>query len=129
MEKVIIIVAIVAILASGLAIGLKGCGTGDGNGDGNGDQALNAITEEKKDEESQNEEVIIKVEENKIYFGEEECADVDDLIDRINKVCSQKKDIQFVFEHEYAIKSKYDEVKRTLIDLEETWGISIDYQE
>lgn len=124
MEKIIIIIVIVLILlAGGLTIGLGGFGTGDGN------QVLNANTGEMNDEGSQSEEVIIKVEENKIYCGEKECADVEDLTDRISKISSQKKDIRFVFEHEYAIKSTYDEVKQTLINLEEIWGISIDYKE
>lgn len=123
MEKIIIIVIVLILLAGGLTIGLRGFGTGDGN------QVSNANTAEKKDEESQSEEVIIKVDENKIFCGEEECADVADLTDRISKISSQKNDIRFVFEHEYAIKSTYDEVKQTLINLEETWGISIDYKE
>lgn len=128
MQKIIIIVVIVAILlAGGLTIRLGGFGTGNGSGDGN--QVLSASTEEKKDEESQIEEVVIKVEENKIYWGEEECADVGDLIDRISKISSQNKNMKYVFEQEYAIKSTYDEVKKTLINLEETLGISIDYKE
>lgn len=129
MNKIIIIVAIVAILifAGGLTIGLGGFGTGDGSGDGK--QVLDAITEEKKDTESQNEEVIIKVEENIIYFKGEECTNIEELTDKISKICYQKNDIKFVFEHEYAIKSTYDEVKQTLINLEETLGISIDYKE
>lgn len=128
MKKIIIIVVIVLLLVcGGLTIGLGGFGTGDGSGDGN--QILNAFAEQKKDEEAQDEEVIIKVEENKIYIGEEECADIEDLTDRINKISSQGKNTKYVFEHEYAIKATYDEVKRTLINLEETLGISVDYKE
>lgn len=82
MEKIIIIVVIVFILlVGGLTIGLGGFGTGDGN------PGLNAITEEKL----QNEEVIIKVEEKTIYFGEEECADIEDLTDRISEISSKKR--------------------------------------
>lgn len=128
MGKIIIVIVIVLILAvGGLTIGLGGFGTGDGSGDGN--QVLNAIAEEKNEEEQQDKEVIIRVEENKIYVGEEECADVEDLTDRICKISSQGKDTKYVFEHEYAIKATYDEVKQTLINLEETLGISIDYGE
>lgn len=130
MSKIIIpvlIIVIILVLAGGLILGKGGFGTGDGSGDGN--KVLNDITVEKKDEETQSEEVIIKVEENKIYFNDEECSNVEELTDRISKISSQKKDIRFVFEHEYAIKSTYDEVKQTLINLEETWGISIDYKE
>ena len=128
MKNVIIIVAIVFVLGCiGLTIGLNGFGTGDGSGDGN--QVLSAFAEEKKDEELQDKKVIIKVEENKIFVGEEECVDIEDLTDRVNKINSQEKDTEYIFEHEYAIKATYDEVKETLMNLEETLGISIDYGE
>ena len=138
MKNIIIIVVIVLVLACvGLTIGLGGFGTGDDSGDGN--QVLSAFEEEKQDEEpqdkdkidadSQNQEIIIRVEENKIYVGEEECAGIEDLTDRISKISSQGKDTEYVFEHEYAIKATYDEVKETLMNLEETLGISIDYGE
>ena len=122
---------VIVILAIGLIVFLlfKLGIIGFGNGSGNGNQILNLNTEENKDEETQNEEVIIKVEENKIYFGQEECADTDDLKDRINKIHSQNKDTKFIFEHENAIKSTYDEVKKILISLEETLEISVDYNE
>lgn len=128
MKNIIIIVVIVLALACvGLTIGLGGFGTGDGSGDGN--QLLSAIAEEKPREEPEDNAVIIKVEENKIYVGEEECADIEDMTDRISKISSQEKDTEYVFEHEYAIKATYDEVKKTLMNLEETLGISIDYRE
>lgn len=129
MKKVIILGAIFLVLVAGvgLRIGLGGFGTGDGSGDGN--QVLNASAEEKQDEAPQDKKVIIRVEENKIYIGEEECANIEDLIDRISKINSQGTDTEYIFEHEYAIKATYDEVKKTLMDLEETLGISIDYRE
>lgn len=128
MKNIIIIIVIVLVLACvGLTIGLGGFGTGDGSGDGN--QALSAFAKEEQSEEPRNKEVIIKVEENKIYVGEEECADIEDLTDKIIKICSQGKNAEYVFEHEYAIKATYDEVKETLMNLEETLGISIDYRE
>lgn len=128
MKKMIIIVMIVLILGyGGLTIGLGGFGTGDGSGDGK--QVLNAFAEEKKNEEPQHKEVIIKVEENKIFVDGEECADIQDLTDRISKISSREKETKYVFEHEYAIKATYDEVRQILINLEETLGISIDYRE
>lgn len=128
MQKIIIIVVIVLILASvGLGIGLGGFGTGDGNGDGN--QVLNAFAVDKQGEELQDNKVIIRVEENKIYFGEEVCTDVEDLTDRISKINAQEKNSKYIFEHENAIKATYDEVKKILVNLEETLDISIDYRE
>jgi biopolymer transport protein ExbD len=128
MKNIIIIVVIVLVLAcAGLTIGLGGFGTGNGSGEGN--QVLNSFAEEKQDEEPQDKEVIIKVEENKIYVGEEECVDIEDLTDKISKINSQGKDTVYIFEHEYAIKATYDAVKETLMNLEETLGISIDYGE
>lgn len=128
MKNIIIIVVIVLALACvGLTIGVGGFGTRDGSGDGN--QILSTYAEEKQREEPENNTVIIKVEENKIYIGEEECADIEDMTDRISKISSQEKDTEYVFEHEYAIKATYDEVKETLKNLKETLGISIDYRE
>ena len=128
MKQIVIIVVIVLVLACvGLKFWFGGFGAGDGSGDGN--QVLNTFVEEKQDEESQDKEVIIKVEENKIYVGEEECAGIEDLTDRISKISSREKDMEYVFEHEYAIKATYDEVKEALLNLEETLGISIDYRE
>lgn len=128
MKNIIIIVVIMLVLTCvGLKFRLDGFGTGDGSGDGN--QVLSAFAEENQDEEPQDKEVIIKVEENKIYIGEEECAGIEDLTDKISKISSQGKDTEYVFEHEYAIKATYDEVKETLMNLEETLGISINYRE
>lgn len=135
---VVIIVAGVGIVRSGLIGKFGGFGSG-GNGDGN--QVLSTLAEEKEEindevqvneeskEELQDKEVIIRVEENHIYVGEEECEDVEDLKNKISVICSQGKDIKYTFEHEYAIKATYDEVKQTLINLEETLGIFIDYME
>ena len=125
MKKIIIIVVIVIVLIVGgaLAIGFVGFGARSGGRDGN------VLMGEKEDVETQTEEVIIKVEENKIYFRGEECVDVEDLIDRISKFSSQNKNMKYVFEYDYAIKSTYDEVKQALINLEDTLGISIDYKE
>ena len=109
-----------------MTFGVRGFGTGDGSGDGN--QILDMSIEDKKDEVGRDNEIIIKVEENKIYIGEEECADIEDLTDKIIKISSQEN-TKYVFEHEYAIKATYDEVKQALINLEDTLEISIDYKE
>ena len=134
MKIIFIIVGILLVLGGGVIIGLGGHGTGNGSGGGN--QVTEVSTEEMKETEVENEaeaqdnNIIIRVEENQIYVGEEECAGVEELADKISKINSQQgKDARFVFEHEYAIKATYDEVKQTLTDLEETLGISIDYRE
>lgn len=130
----IIIIGILLVLGRGAIVGLRGHGAGDGSGGGN--QVTEVSSEEMKETEVQNEaeaednNVIIRVEENQIYVGEEECTGVEELADKLSIINSrQGKDARFVFEHEYAIKATYDEVKQTLIDLEETLGISIDYRE
>lgn len=128
MIRIIIVVVIVLALAcGGLTIGRGGFGIGDESGAEN--QVLDTIIEENKDKELQDKEVIIKIEESKIFVGGEECENVEALIDKINKISSQEKDTKYIFEHEYAIKATYDEVKQTLINLEETLGISIEYEE
>ncbi len=131
--KIVITIGLL-VLGGVIIVGLRGHGTGDGSGGGN--QGTEVSSEEMKETEVQNEtevrdnNVIIRVEENQIYVGEEECVGVEELADKISKINSrQGKEARFVFEHEYAIKATYDEVKQTLIDLEETLGISIDYRE
>lgn len=127
MWKIVIIVVVIGGLLAygGFKWGVGGFGTGGGSGKGT--QILNAITEEKKDESSQkkNEEVIIKVEEDKIYVAEEECKDVEDLKEKIKIINANGESKKYFFEYEYAIKATYDEVRKALFDLEETLGISI----
>lgn len=125
---IVIIVVIIVVFGLGISIGKHGFGTGNGNGEGT-QQLTVDVKEEHKEETPQSEEVIIKVEEDQMYVGEEECADLEDLSDKISKINSQDKDVKYIFEHEYAIKATYDEVKKTLLNLEETLGISIDYGE
>ena len=130
MKGIIIAVIVVLVLVcGGLTIGLGGFGAGNGSGSGDGNQILDNSVEEKKNDEPQDKEVVIKIEENKIYVGEEECADIEDLIDKISKINSKEKETKYIFEHEYAIKATYDEVKKTLLSLEENLEISIDYKE
>ncbi len=126
MKKVIIFVVILIFLACGVVIGKRGFDLGDGSKEGN--QVLVASETDKIDADSQNQEIIIRVEENKIYVGEEECDDAEDLADKISKISSQQKETEYIFEHEHAIKATYDEVMQTLNNLEETLEIKIDYR-
>jgi len=128
MKKIImVVVMIVLILIFGVTIGKVGFGTGNGSEEGN--QVLDSLLEEKQAVAQQDQEVVIRIDEDKIYVGEEECTDIEDLKDRIIKINSQENVTQYVLEHEYAIKATYDEVIQTLFSLEETLGISIDYKE
>ena len=120
-KGIIIIVGIIVIIGG---IVLLRVHFGGGKSGENGNAILNVVTEENK--ELKNTEVVIKVEESKIYVDGEECTDVDELKDRIKKINSQKNDIKYVFEHEYAIKATYDEVKQALNDLEKVLEIAID---
>ena len=127
--KVIIgIVVVIAVVLGVIFIGKHGFGTGNGSGEGTQKLTVDE-KEDRREEESQNEEVIIRVEEDQVYVGEEECTDLEDLSDKISKINSQEKNVKYIFEHEYAIKATYDDVKKTLLNLEETLGISIDYKE
>lgn len=123
MLKIIAIIVAVLLLSGGIGIGI-----GRGFGTGNGAQILEARVEENKDEETENEkrEVIIKVEENRIYVDENECAGIEELKDAVKRINSQEANVKYVFEHEYAIKATYDEVNQALLDLEEVLGISVD---
>ncbi len=124
MLKLLVIFIIGVLLFGGLKFGVGGFGTG--NGKEAGQQAVASIDEEKEKPPDQ-EEVIIRVEETKIYLGTEECADIEDLKNRITESATEGK--KYTFEHEYAIKKTYDEVKKTLAFLEETLKISINYKE
>ena len=117
-----------ALVMGLISFGKHGFGTGDGSGEGTQELTVD-VKEERQEEESQSKEVIIRVEEDQVYVDEEECADLEDLSDRISKINSQEKSVKYIFEHEYAIKATYDEVKKTLLNLEETLGITIDYKE
>lgn len=129
MKKIIIFIGIIiAVSCFGISFGKHGFGTGNGSGEGNQKLAV-AVKEDQKKETLQNKEIIIKVEENQVYVGEETCVDLEDLSDKISKINSQEKNIKYIFEHEYAIKATYDDVKKTLLNLEETLGISVDYRE
>ena len=124
MKKLILVVIVIIIISAGLVCCHLGSGEGSGNGEAG--QIINELTGENESEELKNTKVIIKVEEDKIYVDEEECADIEELKDRIKKINSQKNDIKYVFEHEYAIKATYDEVKHTLNDLEKVLEINIE---
>ena len=129
MGKVIIgILIFIALVMGVISFGKHGFGTGDGSREGTQELTVD-VKEDRKEKELQNENVIIKVEEDHVYVGEEECADLEDLSDKISKINSQKKNVKYIFEHEYAIKATYDDVKQTLLNLEETLGISVDYTE
>lgn len=127
LKALIAIIVLVIVLAGGIFIGKSGFGTGNGSGEGS--QQLSIVEEDNNEELSENEEIVIAVEEEKIYVNGEECADIEDMTDKISTISSQNKDIKYVFEYEYAIKATYDEVREALVNLEETLGISVDYKE
>lgn len=129
MKKVLGIIGIILIIGAlvvGAILGVKGFGLGKGKGSGEGTQTtLSDTTNDKKNDQV----VIIKVKESNIYINDEQCTSVDVLKEKISAIDSKNKQATYKFEQEYAIKATYDEVKKTLSDLEEVLGIHVEYKE
>ncbi len=121
MIKLIIGIGIVlVIIGAGAGIGL---GLGKGIGEENGDSEI--VSESDMAKESGF--ITVKVEESSIWIDDVECADIEELKDTISRYQSAGNIKEYVFEHDYAIKSTYDEVKKALSDLEQTLGITVKY--
>lgn len=129
MKKFVKRVSVAGLVIVGLFFGAKGIGFGGGNGIGI--PAFNPIVETADDNTDKNDETvaIIKVEETNITVDGEKCANVEELKDKISKINAKGEVKKYIFEHEYAIKATYDEVKKALIDLEEALNLTIDYNE
>lgn len=113
---IVIIVAIAAVVY--IVMNWKGAGKGEGTGD----ETKSSVesTEEEKTE------IIIKIDEQNIFVDAEQCKDVAELAEKINKIQSGGNTKKYVLDDSNAIKSTADEVKATLQSLKESVGIDID---
>lgn len=119
-------VVILLILAGTFFIRGEGFGPDDDSGEGT--QNIEEVPKLEIIQKDSN-YIIIKVEDSSIWIEDEECATVEELKDIISKYQSEGNDKEYFFEHDQAIKSTYDEVKQTLIDLEETLEIKVQYND
>lgn len=68
--------------------------------------------------------IAIRIEETKIYFGDELCDSTDVLKQKITETSSSK---EYELIHDKAIKSVYDEVIEVLSELETALDLTVDY--
>lgn len=126
-KLVALIVLVVAALLILLFGGQFGFGPGRGLGFGEATTQADTTTEEVRESEvSETKEIIIKVVEDKIYYGEAEVADIEELKAKISD--DEAAGATFVFESEYGIKATMDEVHALLEELEKSIGIQVEYR-
>ena len=130
LKKIIAILVLGAIAVLILLFGGR-FGFGFGNGLGFGESVTSTNTtdtteEVREAETTEAKEIVIKVEEDKIYYGGEEVADIEELKTRISD--DEAAGATFIFESEYGIKSTMDEVHALLEELEKSIGIQVEYK-
>lgn len=128
MKKIIKkLIALVVLVVTALLILLFGgqFGFGPGRGLGFGDAATTADTENQvqESETAKENQITIKVVEDKIYYGDEELSGIDELRTRITD--DDASGAAFILESEYPIKSTMDDVMALLDELEKSIGITV----
>ena len=121
------LIALVVLVVTALLILLFGgqFGFGPGRGLGFGDAATTADTENEvqESESAKENQITIKVVEDKIYYGDEELSGIDELRTRITD--DDAAGATFVLDSEYPIKSTMDDVMALLDELEKSIGITV----
>lgn len=121
---VVLVLCIVAMLAK------FGIGFGNGNGSGKGDGVSQTEMVGSKDAVSLDEDempvVVVRVEDTSIWVGETACSSAEEIKSLIAKIHAENDKTIYRFEHEFAIKSTYDEVSEVLNGLEEALGIIVE---
>ena len=126
-KLVALIILVVAALLVLLFGGQFGFGPGRGLGFGETTTQADTTTEEVRESEvSETKEIIIKVVEDKIYYGEAEVADIEELKAKISD--DEAAGATFVFESQYGIKSTMEDVHALLEELEKSIGIQVEYR-
>ena len=125
-KLVALIVLVVAALLILLFGGQFGFGPGRGLGFGESVTQTDTTEEVREAESTESKEIVIKVVEDKIYYGDAEVADIEELKAKISD--DEAKGATFVFESEYGIKSTMDDVHALLEELEKSIGIQVEYK-
>ena len=131
MQKIIkqllaLVVLVVAALLILLFGGQFGFGPGRGFGFGETATSVNTADEVRNADTAETKVIVIKVVEDKIYYGEDEVSDIDELRAKISD--DEAAGATFAFESEYGIKSTMDEVHAILEELEKSIGIRVEYR-
>lgn len=116
---VVLLVIIIAVLFFTGILGGGGFGLGGG---GNSDN-VNGGSDTSEVEETSN-IISIRIEESSIYFGDELCADKEELKQKIIDIGNTK---EYELIHDNAIKSVYDEVIEVLSELETALELKVNY--
>ena len=116
------VIVFAVLFATGI-IG-NGFGFGLGLGGGNSDNSDNSNSGAETTAPEESNVITIRIEESSIYFGDELCADVEALKQKITEVSNTK---EYELIHDSAIKSVYDEVIELLSELETALDIKIEY--
>ncbi len=103
-----------------------GWGGGSGFlGSSGGNSADNSSSSAESDSDV-SDTIVIKIDENTILIDGEECADENELKDKITDIGTDKK---YELDHSTAIKETYDKVKSVLTELQDALNIEVDYNE
>lgn len=116
---VLLLAVIVAVLYFTGILSGGGFGFG-GNGDSDSTGSRSAITMIEEQEKV----IAIRIDESSIYFGDELCADTEELKKKITDNADAN---EYELIHDNAIKSVYDEVIEVLAELETALEITVNY--
>lgn len=117
----LLLIVIFAVLFYTGILGGGGFGFGPGGGDGVTDS--DGGTDTSAEEEISN-VITIRIDESSIYFGDQSCADVEELKQKIMETGNAK---EYELIHDTAIKAVYDEVVEVLAELEKALEITVEY--
>ena len=115
---VLLLAVIVAVLYFTGILSGGGFGFG-GNGDSDSTGSRSAITMIEEQEKI----IAIRIDESSIYFGDELCADTEELKKKITDNADAN---EYELIHDNAIKSVYDEVVEVLAELESALEITVE---
>lgn len=119
------IIALILAVVIGIGGGIGSCaflsrGNGNGSGVSLGDYV--STSESISDSSEENHVSEIRINEDKIYFDNELCADENELKQRITDIGTER---EYIFVQDHAIKGTYDKVDAVLSELESALGITI----
>lgn len=122
---IVILAALIWFFRDGFGLGGSGSGSGTNN---NSEGASNTVSSVNSDSSpDRNLEITeIRIVENDIYIGSEKCADENDLKEKLTALGRDKK---YKVIHDTAIKETYDKVKTVLLELKDSLGLEINFNE
>lgn len=130
---VLFLILLLVILVALIWFFRDGFGLGGGNGtqsgtNNNSEGVSNTVTSDTSESapDKSLEITEIRIVENDIYIGSEKCVDENDLKDKLTALGKDKK---YKVVHDTAIKETYDKVKTVLLELKDSLGLEINFNE